>query len=256
MFKQVCLLTRNPGMSMDQFIDYYETTHAPLLAAMMPQARRYQRRFVQPEGNPVSGTSPAIGFDCLMELWWDSRSTFEACMASLGEGDAFAKIHADEERIFASHDNPVFSVDEVESAMRGYTDEPALDGMRQCNGHEGILKLVFLLKRRPDMTMAQFRSYYESNHRVLGEKAMPGARRYVRRYVQPARNPITGEAIELPFDTVMEIWWDSRADWDDLQSRMISGSLGAEIYEDEENLFASHANPVFTVLESDSKMRG
>lgn len=256
MFKQVCLLTRKPGMPMDEFVDYYENAHAPLLAGMMPQARRYLRRYVQPESNPVSGTAPGIGFDCLMELWWDSRDAFEVCMVSLGEGDAFAKIRADEEKIFASHDNPVFSVDEVESEMRGYADDPALDGLRQCNGHDDILKLVFLLKRRPNMTMEQFRTYYESNHRLLGEMAMPGAQRYMRRYVQPEHNPITGEAIELPFDAVMEIWWDSRADWDDLQSRMTTSSLGVEIYEDEENLFASHANPVFTVLESDTPMRG
>ena len=36
MFKQVCLLTRRPGMSMDEFKDYYENAHAPLLAPMMP----------------------------------------------------------------------------------------------------------------------------------------------------------------------------------------------------------------------------
>ena len=78
MFKQVCLLTRRPGMSMEEFKDYYENSHAPLLATMMPQARRYVRRFVQPEGNPLAGSTPPVPFDCLMELWWDSREEFEA----------------------------------------------------------------------------------------------------------------------------------------------------------------------------------
>lgn len=256
MFKQVCLLTRRPGMSMDEFKDYYENVHAPLLATMMPQARRYVRRFVQPEGNPMSGTVPAIPFDCLMELWWDSRAEFESCMASLGEGDSFQKIYEDEEKIFASHDNPVFSVEEIESQMRGFEDRPALNGLRQCNGEDGILKLVFLLKRKPGMSVEEYRDYYQKRHRVLGEKAMAKALRYVRRHVVPEKNPITGEAIELPFDTVMEIWWSSRAEWDAVQAEIVESGLGQEIYEDEENLFASHDNPVFTVEEADSPMRG
>ncbi|MCB2059367.1 MAG: EthD domain-containing protein [Novosphingobium sp.] len=256
MFKQVCLLTRRPGMSMEEFKDYYENVHAPLLATMMPQARRYVRRFVQPEGNPLAGSMPEVPFDCLMELWWDSREEFEACMASLGEGDSFQKIYEDEEKIFASHDNPVFSVEEIESPMRGFEDTPALDGLRQCNGEEGILKLVFLLKRKPGMSIEEYHEYYQNRHRLLGEKAMAGAQRYVRRHVVPEKNPITGEAIELPFDTVMEIWWDSRSDWDAMQAEIAENGLGQEIYADEENIFASHDNPVFTVEEADSPMRG
>ena len=37
---------------------------------------------------------------------------------------------------------------------------------------------------------------------------------------------------------------------------MATSDLGRGIYEDEEKIFASHANPVFTVLEGDSRMRG
>ncbi len=257
MFKQVCLLTRRPGMSMDAFKHYYETAHAPLLAGMMPRARRYVRRFVQPEINPMMGEAYSVPFDCLMELWWDSREAFEAAMAALGEGDAFQRIHADEEKIFASHDNPVFSVEECELAMAGFTDDPALGSIRPATGDGGgMLKLVFLLKRKPGMSVAAFRDYYESNHRVLGERALAGARRYVRRYVQLERNPITLEAIELPFDVVTEIWWNSRTEWDAALVRFGETGMDKLIYEDEEQLFASHDNPVFCVEEADSPMRG
>jgi len=255
MFKQICLLTRRPGMSMEEFIDYYENKHAPLLASMMPQARRYVRRYVQPRMNPVSQTVPDIPFDCLMELWWDSREAFEACMTSLGEGDQFRKIYEDEEKIFASHDNPVFSVEEVESPMRGFEDKPALEGLRNCDGTDGVLKLVFLLKRRPDMSVQEYRDYYARSHSKLGERAMPGALRYVRRHVEPEQNPITREPVEIPFDTVMEIWWSSADEFSSPENQM-GEELWNEIYQDEEKLFASHANPVFTVLESDSPMRG
>lgn len=256
MFKQVCLLTRRPGMSIQDFKDYYETAHAPLLAPMMPLALRYVRRFVQPEIHPFSNEPMNVPFDCMMELWWKSRGEFEQAMAALGEGDQFLRIHEDEEKIFASHDNPVFSVEECESPMRGFEDRPALDGRRQADGRDGTLKLVFLLKRKPGQTVEQFRDYYESSHRKLAERALPNALRYVRRYVQPEKNPITGEALELPFDVVMEVWMKSRAEWDATQAGLAGSAMMQAIYEDEEKLFASHDNPVFTVEEADSPMRG
>lgn len=256
MFKQVCLLTRKPGMSMAAFKDYYETAHAPLLAPMMPLALRYVRRFVQPEMHPFSHAPMKVPFDCLMELWWRNRGEFEQAMAALGEGDKFRRIHEDEEKIFASHDNPVFSVEEHDSPMQGFDDSPALGGRRQADGRNGTLKLVFLLKRKPGMSVEAFRDYYENSHRKLAERALPKALRYVRRYVQPERNPITGEAIELPFDAVMEIWMRSRPEWDATQAGLAGSDIMRAIYEDEENLFASHDNPMFTVEEADSPMRG
>jgi hypothetical protein len=256
MFKQVCLLTRKPGMSMAEFIGYYENRHAPLLAPMMPEALRYVRRFVQPEKAMAFGEFPPVPFDCLMELWWNSREEFESCMASLGESGKFELIYEDEENIFASHENPVMSVEEFESDMQGFSDPPAYDGLRQCDGSDGVLKLVFLLKRREGMSLEEFRDYYETNHRKLAEQATPDALRYVRRYVTPEPNPITGEPVELPFDVIMELWWPDRAAWDEVQAGIADSDIGKAIYADEEVLFESHLNPVFTVLESDSRMRG
>ncbi|MDG2004063.1 MAG: EthD family reductase [Novosphingobium sp.] len=254
MLKQLCLLTRKPGMSMADFIDYYENRHAPLLAPMMPQARRYVRRYVHPEMNAVSQTVPDIPFDCLTEIWWDSREAFEAGMAYLREGERMQRIREDEKNVFAGPTSPVFSVEEIESPMRGFEDSPALDGLRNCDGTQGALKLVFLLKRRPDMSVQQYRDYYAKSHSKLGERAMPDALRYVRRHVEQEGN-LSGQFKELTFDTVMEIWWESREGFADPENQM-GEELWNEIYQDEEQLFATHANPVFTVLESDSPMRG
>jgi hypothetical protein len=54
----------------------------------------------------------------------------------------------------------------------------------------------------------------------------------------------------------MELWWPNRAAWDELQASIADSDIGRAIYEDEENLFSSHLNPIFTVLESDSPTRG
>jgi hypothetical protein len=117
-----------------------------------------------------------------------------------------------------------------------------------------MLKQVVFLKRRPGMTMEEFIDYYENHHAKLGEKHMPLARRYVRRYVRPEKNPITGEVVELDFDVIMEIWWDSRDDYEATMREVGKGETFRLFYEDEEKLFASHDNPVVTVEEHESDM--
>ena len=74
-----------------------------------------------------------------------------------------------------------------------------------------MFKQVVLLKRRPGMTTEEFKHYYENYHSKLhervgkGEPFMPTAQRYVRRYITPERNPITGEVIDPGFDCLWNV---------------------------------------------------
>ena len=122
-----------------------------------------------------------------------------------------------------------------------------------------MLKQICFFKKRPDMTMEQFMDYYENQHSQLAKKtgakpAIPNAVRYVRRYLVPETNPVTGEVHDPGFDCIMEIWWNSREDFENSQ-RIISSPERLPLTKaDEANLFASHANPVCTVIEYDSPM--
>jgi hypothetical protein len=76
----------------------------------------------------------------------------------------------------------------------------------------------------------------------------------VRRYLKPEKNPVTGEIIDPGYNCVMEIWWNSRADFENAQ-RVIGDPANLPIVmADEKNLFASHSNPVCSVEEFDSPM--
>lgn len=122
-----------------------------------------------------------------------------------------------------------------------------------------MLKQMCFFKKREDMTMEEFMDYYENQHSQLAKKtgakpAIPNAVRYVRRYVQLEKNPVTGEVHDPGFDCIMEIWWNSREDFENSQ-RIISDPERLPLTKaDEANLFASHANPVVTVIEYDSPM--
>ncbi|TAL02230.1 MAG: ethyl tert-butyl ether degradation protein EthD [Rhodospirillaceae bacterium] len=117
-----------------------------------------------------------------------------------------------------------------------------------------MLKQVFLLKRRAGMTMEEFKNYYENHHAKFGELFLTTARRYVRRYVRPQKNPLTGQVVELDFDVIMEIWWDSKEDSKAAMKKATEEGLFKLIYEDEEKLFNTHDNRVFTVEEYDTDL--
>ena len=122
-----------------------------------------------------------------------------------------------------------------------------------------MLKQICFFRKRADMTMEQFMDYYENQHSQLSKRmgrapSLPGAARYVRRYVQPERNPVTGTVIDCGFDCIMEIWWHSREDFENSQRVISDPERLPAIKEDELNLFATHNNPVCTVIEYDSPM--
>jgi hypothetical protein len=122
-----------------------------------------------------------------------------------------------------------------------------------------MLKQICFFRKRPDMTMDAFMDYYENQHSQLSKKmgrapSIPNAVRYVRRYLVPEKNPVTGEVIDPGFDCIMEIWWNSREDFENSQKLIASPERLPAIKADELKLFASHSNPVCTVIEYDSPM--
>jgi EthD domain len=107
---------------MEEFMDYYENQHSQLSkragrAPSIPNATRYVRRYLKPEKNPVTGEVIDSGYDCIMEIWWNSRADFEASQKIISDPARLPAIKEDEDKLFASHSNPVCTVEEFESPM-------------------------------------------------------------------------------------------------------------------------------------------
>jgi EthD domain len=122
MIKQVVFLKRRPDLSMEQFMDYYETQHSQLAKKMgakpsLPNAQRYVRRYVTPVSNPLTGEVIHPGYDCIMEIWWNTRADFEAAMKGLSNPEFLDKRLEDERQLFASNSNPVCIVEEHDSPV-------------------------------------------------------------------------------------------------------------------------------------------
>jgi len=122
-----------------------------------------------------------------------------------------------------------------------------------------MFKQVCFFRKRPDMSMDEFIDYYENQHSRLSERlgrspSIPNAVRYVRRYLTPERNPVTGEVIDPGYHCIMEIWWNSRADFENSQRVIADPKRLPAIKEDEARLFETHSNPMCSVVEYDSPM--
>jgi hypothetical protein len=117
-----------------------------------------------------------------------------------------------------------------------------------------MIKQVSMMKRHPNLSMDEFIQLYENHHAKFGEQLFAKAQRFVRRYVQPVKNPLTGQIVEMDFDVIMEIWWDSQKEFDAAMQSIATSGLLDDIRKSGARLFASQNNPAFTVIEYDSKV--
>jgi hypothetical protein len=70
-----------------------------------------------------------------------------------------------------------------------------------------MIKTLYLMKRKPELSRTEFRTYYEDVHRRMGEKVLGVlAARYVRHYLEPVRVPHGAPA----YDVATEIWFTDR----------------------------------------------
>lgn len=65
-----------------------------------------------------------------------------------------------------------------------------------------MLKMVFLVHRRPDLSVEEFRRYWTDTHAPIAAK-LPGLRKYVQHHAMPGPDGTSPE-----FDGFAEMWWD------------------------------------------------
>jgi hypothetical protein len=99
MFKTVWLLRRNPKLTREEFIDYYETKHSKFIEHT-PGVRKYVRRYPILISN-LYGDEPdeERGVDAIMELWWDDRAAYESALAYV-EATIGPAVREDEAKLF------------------------------------------------------------------------------------------------------------------------------------------------------------
>jgi hypothetical protein len=104
----IAFLSKSPSKTLDEFRDYYEHSHIPLVlrtvraalpAGMAFPALVYTRRYLDSQNPVLTASGEFAGFDCMTELQFASKEAFEKYwIAALGQGDAGKAIEEDEAR--------------------------------------------------------------------------------------------------------------------------------------------------------------
>lgn len=97
-----------------------------------------------------------------------------------------------------------------------------------------MLKTVYVLRRKPGMSLEEFQTYWLEHHGPLVRQhaATLGIQRYIQVHTRPPQgevrtDPLRGQMLE-PFDGVAELWSDASAATGTAEQRRESARILAE----------------------------
>ncbi|MGD9754409.1 MAG: EthD family reductase [Acidimicrobiia bacterium] len=218
MIKSMTWFKRRPGLTLEQFNEYWRTTHAGL-AKQLPGLRRYRQNEVLP------GRGGETLFDGAAETWFDDTNA----MRTLVDTDAYRTLMADEPNLMDLATRHEMLVDE----------HVIIDGAEPAGG----FKFVTLVKRRPDLPVDEFQEYWRTVHGPLAARNP-----YIARYVQNhVRRRFYDGGRTAVWDGAAVTWFRSK---EDMRASAQTPELAAT-RADEANFLADagHGLPFFVMQE-------
>lgn len=186
MIHQFIFAAPKPGMSEQEFQDYWVNVHAVKYASKIPQIVQYSVSTRLPFG-PETAEPLWSG---LADIWLENEAQQ---LASLQSKELLEGARIDEPRWAAYWRTVVLDTD-----AHVLRDGGGLEAVR-----DGV-KLVALVKRKWGLSLEEFRRRSLETHAAL-DLQLPGLRRYVQCH---ARDALYGIG-ETPFDAVSCLWFDS-----------------------------------------------
>lgn len=117
-----------------------------------------------------------------------------------------------------------------------------------------VYKILLLMKRKPGMSVADFRAYYEQHHAPLALQHGASMTRYVRRFLDPQPHGENGPCEELAYDVITELWFDDEAKFRGTLGYITTHVMPEDVVADELNLFDRPAMRIATVVECESDL--
>lgn len=204
MIKGIALVAHKAGMPNDEFHRYWREVHGPIALQI-----RTLRRYVQSHrlDTPVPGFEQ-VAYDGVAEVWFDTLADLTGMPAN---PDYVNGAQADE---------PNF-IDVSKLAFLATREQVIIEGPPVARDTQWV-KAVFLLKRRPDLSVAEFQDYWLNGHAPQIPRDMG-----VLRYVQCHQLPETYAGGEPAYDGVAELSFANLASfmryWTDPKIQQIFG---------------------------------
>lgn len=146
MIKGIALIGKKAGMSSEEFHRYWRDDHAPL-ALKMKTLRRYVQSHRSTHQFPGF---ESCRYDGAAEIWYDDLET----LFSLSSDPDYVNNAQADEPNFIDPDSVSFLATNEKVLIEGSASEN--------NGP--LIKAIFLLNRRPDMSVAEFQAYWIDEH--------------------------------------------------------------------------------------------
>ena len=99
-----------------------------------------------------------------------------------------------------------------------------------------MITVMVLIRKRPDLTPAQFRDHYENRHAPLIDRLLPYYQAYRRNYLETPVRP--GQA-DVGYDVVTELEFADEETYDAWQDALRRPEVIAEIRADEAHFLAA-----------------
>lgn len=214
MIKSFVLLPKKPGISDEQFHRHWREVHAPF-ALRISSLRRYVQSHRLPQ--PVSGFSSSP-YEGVAEVWFDNL-------------DATLRLRESPEYLEGAYrDEPNF-IDTPGLVWLATRENVVVAGPAFAKETPAV-KGLFLVKRKPGMSVAEFQDYWRTRHAPLVPRT-PHLLRYVQCHVLPETY-----ATDTPpaYDGVAELWWPEVAKF---QESWASPELQVEQLNDARNFVGS-----------------
>jgi uncharacterized protein (TIGR02118 family) len=117
-----------------------------------------------------------------------------------------------------------------------------------------MLKLIFCLRRRPDVSEQEFHRYWRDEHGPLVARHAPvlGIRRYVQLHTVPgALNQALAASRHTPeaYDGVAELWFDDAEALATSAGSAAGMAAAAELARDEQRFIDHASSPLFVAEE-------
>lgn len=192
MIHQFILATPKPGMTTAEFQDYWVNVHAVKFAARIPQIRRYLiDTRIDFDGDVGAPPLPHQG---IAEIWLEN------------EREQLASLQTEEFVHGARADEPNWAAFWL-TIVLDTTAHEILPGAPPSRGAalDGV-KITTLLKRRPGMSLADYRDASLADYAPIAN-GLPGLRRHLHCHTRDGAY-VFGES---SFDSVEQWWFDDLA---------------------------------------------
>ena len=185
MIKVVYFMYRKQGLTVEEFQDYWRSTHGDIVRKI-PGIRRYTQCHTLLSG--YKRQTPPLA-DGIEEVLFDSL-------------EFMATLETNEERLSAIADLENFT--DTSRVFRIFTEEFII---KEGSTHEGMVKNIEFVIRKPGMPLADFRHYWKDIHGPIASKI-----EVIKRYVQSHNLMLEYEKKHPPaYDGVAETWFEDTA---------------------------------------------